>query len=67
LPDSIAGAGKIIQALGRSSAAGRYELTTEGVAKADSVFDRTMRRHRVSFDLQSGSFDFDRKMSFGCA
>jgi hypothetical protein len=41
------------------------DLTNEGVAEADSVFDNATRRHRVSIDLQSGSFDFDRYDTVG--
>jgi hypothetical protein len=41
------------------------ELTTEGVAEDDSVFDTAARRHRVPVDLQSGSFDFDRNDTVG--
>lgn len=41
------------------------ELTTEGVADADSGYDRHTRRHRVPFDLQSGSFEFDRNDTVG--
>jgi AAA domain len=41
------------------------ELTTEGVADSGSSYDRTTRRHRVPFDLQSGSFDFDRNDTVG--
>lgn len=41
------------------------ELTTEGVAEADSGFDRSTRLHRIPLDLQSGSFDFDRNDAVG--
>ncbi|WP_434725290.1 AAA domain-containing protein [Mesorhizobium sp. RIZ17] len=36
------------------------ELTTEGVAQTDSIFDGAAGRHRLSFELESGTFDFDR-------
>lgn len=36
------------------------ELTTDGVAQADSGFNRDTRRHIVPFELTSGTFDFNR-------
>lgn len=41
------------------------ELTTEGVAQADSVYDREKKRHIVAFELESGSFDFNRNDTVG--
>jgi serine/threonine protein kinase len=41
------------------------ELTTEGVAQADSVYDREKKRHVVSFELEAGSFDFNRNDTVG--
>lgn len=41
------------------------DLTTEGLAGADSGYDRDARRYRVPFDLQSGSFEFDRNDTVG--
>lgn len=40
--------------------ASEKELVIEGVVHADSVFDRSINRHRVEFELQSGAFDFNR-------
>lgn len=37
------------------------ELTTEGVAVADSFFDRKAGRHKVQIDLETGVFDFARE------
>jgi hypothetical protein len=34
------------------------ELTIEGVAERDSFYDRTIGRHRVPIQLESGAFDF---------
>ena len=41
------------------------ELTTEGVALADSAYDPAIGRHRVLFDLESGAFDFSRNDTVG--
>jgi serine/threonine protein kinase len=41
------------------------DLTTEGVAITDSVFDAGSGRHRVGFDLESGAFDFSRNDTVG--
>lgn len=41
------------------------ELTTEGAALADSFYDRSRKRHVVSFDLETGSFDFDKSDKVG--
>lgn len=37
------------------------ELATNGQVAEDSLFDRSVNRHRVRFDLQSGSFDYNRR------
>ncbi len=37
------------------------ELVTFGQVAEDSVFDRTINRHKVQFDLLSGSFDYNRR------
>lgn len=37
------------------------ELTTEGVAAADSFFDRKAGRYKVPIDLETGVFDFARE------
>ncbi|KQN24030.1 hypothetical protein ASF00_17665 [Sphingomonas sp. Leaf34] len=37
------------------------DLETHGEALEDSVFDRNGKRHLVQFQLQGGSFDYDRK------
>lgn len=37
------------------------ELVTYGQVAEDSVFDRNIRRHKVQFDLLSGSFDYNRR------
>jgi AAA domain len=36
------------------------EMTTEGVAQLDSVFDRQADAHRVSIELERGEFDYKR-------
>ncbi|RWJ74639.1 MAG: hypothetical protein EOR35_31275 [Mesorhizobium sp.] len=36
------------------------DLTTEGVAKTDSFFDRRENRHKVAIALEQGVFDFSR-------
>ena len=36
------------------------ELSTEGVAQLDSVFDRQAAAHRVPVELESGEFDYQR-------
>jgi tRNA A-37 threonylcarbamoyl transferase component Bud32 len=41
------------------------QLTTEGVAQADSVYDREKKRHVVAFELETGSFDFNRNDTVG--
>jgi hypothetical protein len=41
------------------------ELTTEGVAQADSVYDREKKRHAVEFELERGAFDFSRNDTVG--
>lgn len=37
------------------------ELVTYGQVAEDSVFDRSISRHKVQFDLLSGSFDYNRR------
>ena len=37
------------------------ELVTYGQVAEDSVFDQSAKRHRVRFDLLSGSFDYNRR------
>ncbi len=37
------------------------ELVTYGQVAEDSVFDRNISRHKVQFDLLSGSFDYNRR------
>lgn len=41
------------------------DLTIEGIASADSTFDRNSRRHLVPFELSNGNFDFDRNDRVG--
>ncbi len=41
------------------------ELTTDGVAQADSAYNRDLRRHIVPFELTSGTFDFNRNDRVG--
>ena len=36
------------------------EMTTEGVAQLDGVFDRQADAHRVSIELERGEFDYKR-------
>ncbi|WP_287267166.1 AAA domain-containing protein [Mesorhizobium sp.] len=54
-----------VPALWRSLIDVEKELTTEGVAKADSYFDRKTGRHRVAIDLEKGVFDYSRGDSVG--
>lgn len=37
------------------------ELVTYGQVTEDSVFDRSINRHKVQFDLLNGSFDYNRR------
>ncbi len=41
------------------------ELTTEGVAQLDSVYDHNINRHKVIMELESGEFDFSRNDTVG--
>ncbi|MCA3079424.1 MAG: AAA family ATPase [Rhodocyclaceae bacterium] len=41
------------------------ELTTEAIAQHDSGFDRSIKRHKVSMELESGEFDFSRNDTVG--
>ena len=41
------------------------ELTIEGIAQNESVFDRVSRRHKVNIELESGGFEFARHDSVG--
>lgn len=36
------------------------ELTIEGVAQLDSIFDRTSNRHRLQIEIETGAFEFAR-------
>lgn len=36
------------------------QLTTDGVAQAESAYNRDLKRHVVPFELTSGTFDFNR-------
>lgn len=45
--------------------AAENELTTDGVALADSGYNRDIRRHIVPFELTSGTFDFNRNDHVG--
>lgn len=41
------------------------ELTIEGIAQLDSIFDRTANRHNVPIELESGAFEFARHDTVG--
>ncbi|WP_210212577.1 AAA domain-containing protein [Mesorhizobium sp. M4A.F.Ca.ET.050.02.1.1] len=41
------------------------ELTTDGVAQLDSVYDRNIGRHKVVLELESGDFGFSRNDTVG--
>ncbi|MBY5504088.1 AAA family ATPase [Rhizobium leguminosarum] len=41
------------------------ELTTDGVAQLDSVYDRSLGRHKVVLELESGDFGFSRNDTVG--
>lgn len=41
------------------------ELTIEGIAQFESVFDRGSRRHKVPIELESGAFEFARHDTVG--
>jgi hypothetical protein len=41
------------------------ELTIEGIAQLDSVFDRISKRHKVAIELESGAFEFARHDMIG--
>lgn len=47
-----------IRRLWRTLIQAEKEFTTEGVAPRDSAYDRTIGRHRVPFELESGVFDY---------
>jgi serine/threonine protein kinase len=64
-PSSLANLEIDVPLLWRTLIETEKELTTEGVAEADSGFDRATRLHRIPLDLQSGSFDFDRNDTVG--
>jgi len=41
------------------------ELTTDARVLSDSSYDKATRRHRVSIELESGNFDFDKNDTVG--
>ncbi len=51
--------------LWRSLMDAENELTTEGIAQAESWYDRNSRTHRVHIELESGDFDFARNDTVG--
>jgi serine/threonine protein kinase len=54
-----------IRRLWQSLIAAEGELTTDGVAAADSGYNRDLDRHIVPFELTSGTFDFNRNDRVG--
>ncbi|MVS98872.1 AAA domain-containing protein [Devosia marina] len=54
-----------IPRLWQSLIAAEGELTTDGVAAADSGYNRDLDRHIVPFELTSGTFDFNKNDRVG--
>ncbi|RRY15891.1 hypothetical protein EGJ57_23420 [Brucella anthropi] len=54
-----------IRALWQSLITAEGDLTTDGVAAADSGYNRDLKRHIVPFELTSGTFDFNRNDRVG--
>ncbi|NGP16619.1 AAA family ATPase [Devosia chinhatensis] len=54
-----------IRRLWQSLITAESDLTTDGVAAADSGFNRDLKRHIVPFELTSGTFDFNRNDRVG--
>ncbi len=54
-----------IRRLWQSLITAEGDLTTDGVAAADSGYNRDLKRHIVPFELTSGTFDFNRNDRVG--
>lgn len=54
-----------VRALWRALIDVENELTIEGIAQLDSIFDRTSNRHKVPIELESGAFEFARHDTVG--
>lgn len=54
-----------VPALWRALMDAEQELTTEGEATLDSVFDRATNRHAVAVQLDAGDFEFSREDTVG--
>lgn len=54
-----------VRALWRTLTDVENELTTEGIAILDSVFDQSLQRHKVALELETGDFDFSRQDTVG--
>lgn len=54
-----------IRRLWQSLITAEGDLTTDGVAAADSGYNRDIKRHIVPFELTSGTFDFNRNDRVG--
>jgi serine/threonine protein kinase len=54
-----------IRALWRTLIDVENELTTDGIALLDSLYDRSLQRHKVALELETGDFDFSREDTVG--
>lgn len=54
-----------VRALWRTLTDVENELTTDGIALLDSVYDRSLQRHKVALQLETGDFDFSREDTVG--
>lgn len=54
-----------VRALWRTLTDVENELTTDGIALLDSVYDRSLQRHKVALELETGDFDFSREDTVG--
>lgn len=54
-----------VRALWRTLTDVENELTTDGIALLDSVYDRSLQRHKVALGLETGDFDFSREDTVG--
>lgn len=54
-----------VRALWRTLTDVENELTTDGIALLDSVYDRSLQRHKVAIELETGDFEFSREDTVG--
>jgi hypothetical protein len=54
-----------VRALWRTLTDVENELTTDGIALVDSIYDRSLQRHKVALELETGDFDFSRQDTVG--